>query len=75
MDEAEREPTGRFDGWDCARLEPFGQPCVVTNGPAVSADGRTLYAVDTVARTILAHTLEGRGIAFVKTGCCQRDEI
>jgi len=59
MDEAEREPAGRFYGWDGARLEPFGQPCVVTNGPAVSPDGRTLYAVDTVARTILAHTLEG----------------
>jgi sugar lactone lactonase YvrE len=58
MDDGEQQPTGRFYRWDGKRLEPFGKACVVTNGPAIGPDGRTLYAVDSPERSIYAHDLD-----------------
>ena len=58
MDDAEKDPTGRFYVWDGKTLEAFGGPFVVTNGPAVSPDGQTLYAVDSPGRMIYTHDLE-----------------
>lgn len=57
MDERERKATGSF--WRYARgtLTRFGPPAVVTNGPAVAADGKRLYAVHSVARKIFMHRL------------------
>ena len=59
MDDAETEPTGRL--W---RLDPAAPsasahdgPYVVTNGPAVSPDGRTLYHADSVGRQVWAFDL------------------
>ena len=44
-----------FDGGD---VRDAGLPSVtITNGPAVSPDGRTLYVVDTLGRTIDAYTI------------------
>jgi len=61
MDDDGKEPTGRFYRWDGKRLETFGKSFVVTNGPAVSHDGRTIYTVDSPGRLIYAHDLdEGR---------------
>ena len=57
MDDAEGEPTGSFWRWDGKTLERFREGFVVTNGPAVSHDGQTLYAVDTRGGTIYAHDL------------------
>lgn len=57
MDDEERETTGRFWHWNGRDLHPFGPRCVVTNGPAISPDGRTLYAVDSPGRVIYAHDL------------------
>ena len=63
MDDAETDPTGRL--W---RLDPAGPsaipqdgPYVVTNGPAISPDGRTLYHTDTLGRTVWAFDLAAGG--------------
>ncbi|MCB8879270.1 SMP-30/gluconolactonase/LRE family protein [Acidisoma cellulosilytica] len=55
MDDAEAEASGHFlilagDG----RISRLDQGYTVTNGPAVSPDGRTLYHTDSPARTIYA---------------------
>lgn len=51
MDEGEAAPTGRVYRFDGA-LREMGCPCIITNGPAVSPDGRYLYHVDTLGRQI-----------------------
>jgi sugar lactone lactonase YvrE len=49
---------GRFYRYDGASVADAGLPPVqITNGPAVSPDGRILYAVDTLGRTIRAHAI------------------
>ena len=52
LDETERAPIGAV--WCLAHgtLHRAGGAAIVTNGPAVSADGRVLYHVDTLRRTI-----------------------
>jgi D-xylonolactonase len=62
MDDHEAEPTGAL-----YRLESHGVPVavdwnyVITNGPAVSPDGRTLYHTDTLERRIYAFDLDRDG--------------
>jgi sugar lactone lactonase YvrE len=62
MDNTERERSGRlyrFEDWvvtDCG----LDAVCI-TNGPAVSPDGRILYFVDTLARAIDAFTIRTDG--------------
>lgn len=48
----------RFDG--VAPVRTVGGRCAIPNGPAVSADGRTLYHVDTLAGTIHAFDIAVR---------------
>jgi sugar lactone lactonase YvrE len=62
MDNAEKEPTGRFYRFESGRVADAGlaQVCI-TNGPAVSPDGRTLYHVDTLAGLIHASELRADG--------------
>lgn len=61
MDDAETEPSGAFWRWDGRELMRFHEGVVVTNGPALSPDGKVLYATDTQAGTIYARDLvEGR---------------
>lgn len=62
MDDAERDTTGRIyllgaDGICHARTTPT----CITNGPAVSPDGRTLYHVDTLGGTIFAASIASDG--------------
>jgi sugar lactone lactonase YvrE len=52
MDDDEALATGALHCLDRGRLHRLGGEAVVTNGPAVSADGRTLYHVDSGARTV-----------------------
>lgn len=52
MDDNERRPTGQLYCLDRGALHCVGCDAVVTNGPALSADGRSLYHVDSSARTI-----------------------
>lgn len=51
MDDNEQAATGRVYRFDGA-LREAGGACTITNGPAVSPDGRHLYHVDTLARQI-----------------------
>lgn len=53
MDDSESGPTGRFYRFSGGRVSDTGLPsAVITNGPAISPDGRTLYITDTLAGTI-----------------------
>jgi sugar lactone lactonase YvrE len=57
MDDAENRPSGalyRFDGAAVARMD---EGYIITNGPAVSPDGRTLYHTDTLDKRIHAFDL------------------
>jgi D-xylonolactonase len=55
MDDAEREPSGRLYRFRDGRLHDTGlEPVVITNGPALSPDGGTLYHTDTLRRRIWA---------------------
>ena len=52
MDDAELRPTGAIWCLGGGTLTRAGGEAVVTNGPALSADGRWIYYVDSLARTI-----------------------
>lgn len=53
MDNDEKDKTGAFYRFADGEVTPTGiGDIIVTNGPAVSPDGRTLYVVNTFARTI-----------------------
>jgi sugar lactone lactonase YvrE len=55
MDNSEKEKSGSFYRYARAELAHSGISGVaITNGPAVSPDGKTLYWVDTLERTISA---------------------
>ncbi|AIB16324.1 gluconolaconase (plasmid) [Azospirillum argentinense] len=62
MDDAEQDALGAL-----YRVEPDGSPTrvdegyTVSNGPALSPDGRTLYHTDSPSRTIFAFTLAADG--------------
>ncbi|MBU6267627.1 MAG: SMP-30/gluconolactonase/LRE family protein [Sphingomonadales bacterium] len=61
MDDGETRPTGALHCLDRGTLHHLGHEAVVTNGPAITADGKTLYFVDSGARTIWRLTL-GEGL-------------
>jgi sugar lactone lactonase YvrE len=62
MDDAEREAVGALYCWD-SRGRPAQRDAGygVTNGPAVSPDGRTLYHADSPKQTIYAFDLAADG--------------
>ncbi|MEO7914546.1 MAG: SMP-30/gluconolactonase/LRE family protein [Novosphingobium sp.] len=57
MDNLETQPTGALWCLDRGVLHDLGHGAVITNGPAVTADGRTLYFVDSGARIIWRLTI------------------
>lgn len=62
MDDDHVAPRGRVYRWDGASVVPTAiAPVPITNGPAVSPDGRTLYHVDTVGGIIHAVPIEADG--------------
>ena len=62
MDNREQAPSGAFYRFDDNRVADAGLAKVtITNGPAVSPDGRTLYHVDTLAGLIHASELHADG--------------
>lgn len=61
MDDAEREPTGRFFHWTGMDCVPFGENAVVPNGPAFDPDRGLLYCSDTPAGRIYRHRLAPDG--------------
>lgn len=61
MDDGEAAPTGRFYRHDSGGTQAVKGPVPITNGPAVSPDGRTLYHVDTLGREIHASPIHDDG--------------
>jgi D-xylonolactonase len=57
MDDDEQQATGALWCLDRGTLHRIGGEAVVTNGPAIGHDGRTLYHVDSGARTIWRFTI------------------
>jgi sugar lactone lactonase YvrE len=57
MDDEESQPTGALWCLDRGTLHHMGGAAVVTNGPAITRDGRYLYHVDSGARTIWRFTI------------------
>jgi sugar lactone lactonase YvrE len=55
MDDHESMPTGTLWCLDRGRLLHMGGEAIVTNGPALSADSKTLFVVDSTARVIWRH--------------------
>ncbi|MDF0486825.1 SMP-30/gluconolactonase/LRE family protein [Sphingomonas sp. H39-1-10] len=71
MDNEEEANTGAIHVFDVTDLRAVGGECVITNGPAVSGDGNTIYHVDTLGRTIYRCDISGgtslaHGEVFVK---------
>jgi sugar lactone lactonase YvrE len=62
MDNKEKEKTGAFYCFAEGRVEPTGLVGIeITNGPAVSPDGKQLYFVDTLNGTIEAAEIHSDG--------------
>ena len=61
MDNDETDPTGALYRFDATGLHRCDDDYVITNGPATSPDGRTLYHIDTLKREIYAFDLAADG--------------
>ena len=61
MDDAEEQPSGALYRLDGGRLARMDEGYIITNGPAVSPNGRTLYHTDTLAKRIHAFDLAADG--------------
>ena len=62
MDDSERSRTGTYHCFHRGELRPTSLTGIaITNGPAVSPDGRTLYWVDTIGRAIHACAIGNDG--------------
>lgn len=62
MDNNEEEASGAFYRFEKGRVAPVGIDGIcITNGPAISPDGRILYVVDTLAGTICAADISEDG--------------
>jgi sugar lactone lactonase YvrE len=61
MDDDESSPNGALYRFDGERLDRCDDNYVITNGPATSPDGRTLYHIDTLQRVIYAFALAPDG--------------
>lgn len=62
MDNEEREPTGSLYRFARNRLDRMDSGYVITNGPAMSPDGRVLYHVDTLRRCLYAFDIDRQGM-------------
>ena len=61
MDDAEAEPSGALYRFDERGLSCVDPGYVVTNGPAICPEGRTLYHTDTLGGVIYAFALDPDG--------------
>jgi sugar lactone lactonase YvrE len=61
MDDEETRTTGSLYRFDARGLTRCDTGYVITNGPAVSPDGGTMYHVDTAQRLVYAFDLDGSG--------------
>jgi xylono-1,5-lactonase len=61
MDDGETEPTGALYRLGSHSCVPCDAPYVITNGPAMSPDGHTLYHIDTLKAEIYAFDVTADG--------------
>lgn len=61
MDDAEARPSGVLYRFDGARVARMDDGYIITNGPAISPDGRTLYHTDTLLKRVYAFDLAPDG--------------
>ncbi len=61
MDDSEEAPSGCLFCLDASGLHERDPNYVITNGPALSPDGRTLYHTDTLEKIIYAFDVDGEG--------------
>jgi xylono-1,5-lactonase len=61
MDNGEREPTGALYRLDRDGLKKLEDGIAITNGPALSPDGRTFYHAESTAQTIYAYDVAANG--------------
>ncbi len=61
MDDDEEKPSGKLYRYDARGLKVMDDDYVITNGPAVSPDGKTLYHNDTLKKIIYAFDLSDDG--------------
>ncbi len=62
MDNAETAPTGSLYRWRAGQpLQRQDEGYIITNGPAMSPDARTLYHTDTMARRTYAFDVDDDG--------------
>jgi sugar lactone lactonase YvrE len=61
MHDAEELPSGALYRFDGARVTRMDDGYVITNGPALSPDGRTLYHTDTLDKRVYAFDLAPDG--------------
>ncbi len=61
MDDNENHPTGALYRYDARGLKKMDDDYIITNGPAVSPDGKTLYHNDTLKKVIYAFDLDDDG--------------
>jgi D-xylonolactonase len=61
MDDGEAEPTGVLYRFDGGAVRHMDDGYIITNGPALSPDGRTLYHTDTLDKRIYAFDLAPDG--------------
>lgn len=61
MHDPEEQPSGKLYRFDARGLKVMDDDYVITNGPAVSPDGKTLYHNDTLKKIIYAFDLDADG--------------
>ena len=61
MDDDEVNPTGALYRFDARGLQRCDDGYVITNGPATSPNGKTLYHIDTLERVIYSFDLSADG--------------
>nr|WP_324291045.1 SMP-30/gluconolactonase/LRE family protein [Asticcacaulis sp. SL142] len=74
MDDNEANPTGALYRYDARGLKKMDDDYVITNGPAVSPDGKTLYHNDTLKKIIYAFDLDDDGEIAGKRVFARLDE-
>lgn len=74
MDDDETAPTGKLYRYDARGLHVMDDDYVITNGPCVSPDGKTLYHNDTLKKHIYAFDLSDDGHISNKRLFAQLDE-
>ncbi|MES1191115.1 MAG: SMP-30/gluconolactonase/LRE family protein [Steroidobacter sp.] len=62
MDNLERNPTGSLYCFSDSQIRRMDMNYIVTNGPTISPDGKTLYHIESTKRIVYAFDVDGRGM-------------